>query len=369
MASSRIQRLFNSCRQQRGHKNRSREISIMNTVSSATVVAHPNIALAKYWGKLPDSDNAPAVPSLSITLSGLSTQTTVRFDAELTEDHVLFNGEQAQGKNRSRLVQLLDRVRAYSQQRTFARVTTVNDFPTSAGLASSASGFAALALAASHAMGLECDRAWASDLARRCSASAARSLYGGFVELLAGDHRHKKDPTTPLFATQIANEEHLPCRVLVLVTTQATKDISSTIGMNHTAQTSPYYQSWVQSAPAMFQSIKQAVLRRDMQALGEMAEHSALAMHACAIAANPGVMYWNGTTIDLIHHLRALRKQGTPAWFTIDAGPHVKVLTTPTDAPELKQKLSEHPGVLRVLETQPGPGAHLVHASETEVLS
>lgn len=325
---------------------------------TATALAHPNIALAKYWGKIPGSDNAPAVPSLSVTLAGMATRTTVAFEDAPGEDAFELNGRPADATARQRVQRLLDEVRREAGFTGRARVRSRNDFPTAAGLASSASGFAALVVAARRAAGLPEDAARASHLARRASASSARSLFGGYVELEAGT------PGQEVFlpARPLAPPEALDLRLLVAVTTEASKDTSSTDGMNHTARTSPYYASWVELAPRLCGRVRAAVLAGDLAALGEAAEQSALAMHASALAAAPGVLYWRGATVEVISEVRAMRASGMGAWCTIDAGPHVKVICAPADAAAIGERLRAVPGVVRVLEARPGEGARVVDA-------
>jgi diphosphomevalonate decarboxylase len=322
---------------------------------AATACAHPNIALAKYWGKRDFGHNLPAVPSLSVTLAGMCTTTTVAFDPALERDEFRLAGAPAGEGPTARVVTLLDRVRAASGVTARARVESANDFPTAAGLASSASAFAALALAASAAAGLGADASRVSDLARKSSVSAARSALGGFVELRAG-----RPGDEDLAATQVAAPDHLPLRVLVAVTREGPKPTLSTEGMLHTQRTSPYYPVWVETAPALCERVRQAVLARDLEALGVAAEESALRTHAAAIAACPGLVYWAGATVEVMDEVRRLRAGGARAYFTIDAGPHVKVLTTPDEAPAIERALAAVPGVKRIIQAQPGGGAWLV---------
>lgn len=322
---------------------------------TATAIAHPNIALAKYWGKRDDGFNQPAVPSLSVTLAGMATKTTVTFDASFEHDTFSLAGQPVSGGPLVRVVGLLDRVRRTSGRTERAHVESVNDFPTAAGLASSASGFAALALAASAAAGVDPDATYVSDLARRTSVSAARSAFGGFVELPAG-----KPGDDDLSAIPIAPPDHLDLRVIVAVTREGPKDVSSTEGMKHTVRTSPYYPAWVASAPEVCRRVREAILHRDMESLGIAAEESALAMHASSIAARPGLIYWTGATVEVLHEIRRLRDRGLVAYATIDAGPHVKVLTTATDEARVVEALSELPGVKRTILALPGLGAHVV---------
>ncbi len=324
---------------------------------AATAVAHPNIALAKYWGKRGGGGNYPAVPSLSVTLAALSTRTRVELVDAAGPDELELNGEPADARALARATELLDRVRAAAGTKARAIITSKNDFPTASGLASSASGFAALALAAVRAARLDWDSAAISDLARRSSASAARSLFGGFVEL---DARTSRDDG-PLAARPVASGDHLPLRVLVCVATEAAKSIGSTEGMKATATASPYHAAWLAEGPRIFHAMKAVLAARDFVAVGELAERSALAMHANAIAA--GMVYFSGVTIEALAAVRALRGRGTPVFATIDAGPHVKVLCKPEDAALAGTWMRAVPGVLRVIECAPGEGAHLVEES------
>lgn len=323
-------------------------------LKQATTLAHPNIALAKYWGKRDYGHNLPAVPSLSVTLAGMTTATTVTFDAALEKDELILGGQAASAHATGRASGMLDRVRALAGITERARVVSANDFPTASGLASSASAFAALALAASAAAGLHLSLEEVSNLARMTSVSAARSVFGGYVELRAG---WPKDEV--LSAQQIAPAEHFPIRIVVAVVTEGPKAVSSTEGMAHTAKTSPYFPAWVQRAPAVYARVKQAILDRDLEALGVAAEESALAMHATSLAASPGLIYWTGTTIDVLAEVRRLRAVGIPAYATIDAGPHVKVICSPEDEAEVAKIIAAIPGVKRTIVTRPGPGARV----------
>jgi diphosphomevalonate decarboxylase len=325
-------------------------------VSEAVALAHPNFALSKYWGKREGAGNFPAVPSLSVTVAGFATRTRVRFDRALTGDRVVIAGAPVEGIARARVVALLDRVRHAAGDARGAEVESESDFPIAAGLASSASGFAALALAATRAAGLDYDAAQVSDLARRSSASAARSLFGGFVELDAGAPGGGEGDF--LAAHSIAPATHLPLAVLVAVTTEGRKAVASTDGMNATMARSPYARAWLEEAPRLHARLRDALLGSDFERVGELAEASALAMHASAIAA--GVIYWNGATLEALATVRGLRAAGVAAYATIDAGPHVKVLVRPDDVEAARAALAATPGVRRVLTGYAGPGAYLL---------
>jgi len=318
-------------------------------IRAATAVAHPNIALTKYWGKLEGMSRMPSVPSLSMTLDGMSTTTTVTFEGALERDLVVLNGNAAGEKETRRASELLDRVRTAAGFDLRARVESANDFPTASGLASSASGFAALVVAAAKAAGVGWDAARLSDQARRSSVSAARSIFGGFATLAAG-----VPGRDVLSAEPIDGSIDWQVAISVVVTTLKQKDVGSTEGMAHTSSTSPYYPAWVASAPRLFERARRAVLARDLEALGVVAEESAFAMHASAMAATPALIYFNPVTLAAIERVRKLRQEGTQAYVTMDAGPHVKVLSLAADTAKIAAALREVPGVEKVLIAKPG---------------
>jgi diphosphomevalonate decarboxylase len=320
-----------------------------------TAIAHANIALVKYWGKRDETLNLPAAGSISITLRDLFTKTSVEFRENLKNDILILNGERANPKQESRSSKFLDLIRKMADTRIFAEITSENNFPTGAGLASSASGFAALAVAASHAAGLSLPPARLSELSRRGSGSAARSIFGGFVEMKKGEKADGSDSV----AFQLYDEHYWPLDMLILITSAAEKEIGSTEGMNLTAETSPYYRSWVTSSPADLEAMREAITWKDFQQLGEISEYSCFKMHGLALSARPGLLYWNQLTVTLIHEIRRLRRQGIPAYVTIDAGPQVKVICLPEYSEQIRQELSQIPGIGNIFKTSTGPGAKI----------
>jgi diphosphomevalonate decarboxylase len=320
----------------------------------ATAVAHPNIALIKYWGKSDVERNIPAVGSLSITLDGLTTTTSVLFDPNLEEDEFLLGG-QAAPKMAGRVTRCLDLVRERVGVRTRARVESDNDFPTAAGLASSASGFAALVTAADAALSAAIPRLELADLARRASGSAARSLFGGFVEL-----RLTPDGPNPTETRQILEPTDWPLRVAVAVTETGPKEIGSTEGMVRTERTSPYYADWVSSSEEDLAEARDAIARRDFEALAEVSESSCLKMHAVMMSARPGLVYWNGATVEAILKVRSLRADGVPVFLTVDAGPQVKAVCAPEAFDRVAAELAAIEGVEHVLASGLGQGSRVV---------
>jgi diphosphomevalonate decarboxylase len=322
------------------------------SIGEATARARTNIALVKYWGKRDVSLNLPAVGSVSMTLSALHTTTTVRFDSLLRADAVLLDRGPAKPEEARRVSALLDRVRSMARLSAGAEVTSENNFPTTAGLASSASGFAALAAAASEAAGLSLSLAALAQLARQASGSAPRSLLGGFVELPAGTEADGRD----CLPAQILPPEAWDIRMLVVLVTQEAKEVGSTAGMELTRETSPYYEAWVRTHPPDMDEAIAAIRQRDLPRLGEVAEHSCFKMHGCMSGSLPALIYWRGTTIDVLRRVFELRRAGLPGWATVDAGPHVKVLCAPEVAAELGRALALVPGVERILTERPGQG-------------
>ncbi len=346
-----------------------------------TAQAGTNIALVKYWGKRDAALNLPATGSLSLTLAELGTRTTVRFldgsdhaDADGDGDRVTLNGAPADARVRARVSAFLDRVRARAGITQRAEVVSENSVPTAAGLASSASGFAALALAASRAAGLELASAELSELARLGSGSAARSIFGGFVEMARGERADGRDAVAaPVDGGDAASEASADVpwdvRLVVAITAAGEKAEGSTSAMDRTARTSPFYPAWVASAPGDLVEARAAIAARDLARLGTVAERSALRMHATALAADPPILYWNAATVAAIHATRGLRARGVAAYFTIDAGPHVKVLCAAADAAAVGAAMADVPGVLRTITASPGPGARLVDARGAEARS
>lgn len=324
---------------------------------TVTARAHANIALVKYWGKRNAVLNLPAAGSLSLTLDALTTTTRVRFADDLAADTLTLDGELAGDDATERLSRWLDLVRARAGIDARAEIVSTNDFPTASGLASSASGYAALAVAATGAAGLDLDDSELSVLARRGSGSAARSLFGGFVEMLSG-----RDPDgADCHAVALDSDPAWDVRmVIAIIGGGKKKKHPSTDAMQHCAETSPLYSGWIASVAGDIETARNAIAARDLDTLGRVTEASALAMHAAAIASRPAIIYWHPETLAAVDTVRALRDGGAHAYATMDAGPHVKVLTDGDGAAEVAAALEASPGVDRVIISNPGGPARRV---------
>lgn len=318
-------------------------------MTQATAVAHPNIALIKYWGKRDVSLNLPAVSSLSLTLSNFCTKTTVHWGAN--SDQMYLNGAPAPKEVAHKSFQFLNLM---DSDRPPCRIDSQNNFPTAAGLASSASGFAALALSASRASGSQHTASELSALARQGSGSACRSLWGGWVLWQRGIHPCGKDSHgIPLFG-----QDYWNLNLVVAVASSAKKAMGSTKGMIHTKQTSPYYASWVETSEADVSKAKQALQDKDFTTLGEVMEHSTMKMHACMMGARPSLRYLQPASFSVLSEIEALRTEGIETYATMDAGPNVKILCRPENSTLIADRV--RPYVEQVHVLSPGPDAHVI---------
>jgi diphosphomevalonate decarboxylase len=303
----------------------------------------------KYWGKRDLALNLPAVSSLSLTLDRFSTETEVVWGA--AQDRVTANGEPATAGFRRRALAFLDRL---DPNRPPCTIDTVNNFPTAAGLASSSSGFAALTLAAATAAGHDLPKETLSVLARQGSGSACRSLWGGFVEWRRGT----ADDGSDSHGVVVAPAEHWDLCMVAAIVSDKVKGVSSTEGMERSRRTSPYYQTWVDTAELDVAQARSAVLARDLPRLGRVMESSTYKMHAVMHTSVEPIIYWHPNTVACLHAVRALRKDAVGAWATMDAGPNVKVLCERANADKVAAALREH--VDNVVVLGPGGPASLI---------
>lgn len=293
--------------------------------SESDVFAPANIALCKYWGKRDTELNLPVTDSLSISLGNLGSRCRLRI-CDTAVDDVRLNGQPLDAGHPFvvRLVRFLDLFRT-GQKRHF-HVDTVNTIPTAAGFASSASGFASIVKALNALHGWELSGRELSILARLGSGSASRSLWQGFVHWHAGTAADGMDS----FAEPLA-EAWPDLRIGLLVISDARKETGSTEAMLRTVETSILYRSWPQQVAADMQTLCNAIRDRDFESLGSAAETNALAMHATMMAARPPVLYWKSESLAAIQRVWAARKDGLRVYFTMDAGPNLKLIYRDSD--------------------------------------
>jgi diphosphomevalonate decarboxylase len=328
----------------------------------STARAYPNIALIKYWGKRDESLHLPTTTSLSMTFDIFPTTTTVTVqDASGpggTGDTVILDDRPASPDFAGRVSRFLDLVRDRTGDHRKALVHTVNTVPLGAGLASSAAGFAALALAASAAYGLELNQQDLSRLARRGSGSAARSVFGGFVQWHRGTGEgHEGDASS--YAEPVDASRLDPALVIALVEA-GQKPISSREAMRRTMATSPFYRPWVAASRIDLVEMHRAIAAGDLGVVGEVAERNAMAMHATMFAARPAVRYLTAGSVHVLDRVSAMRARGISAHATMDAGPNVKVLCSRADIGRVAADLAHALGEGRVFVACPGPPAEVL---------
>jgi len=301
--------------------------------------AHPSLALIKYWGKADRTENLPATPSLAVTLDGLTTGTRVEISYSgknrIISDKVFIDGIL---QDQKRFYPFFTEFRKIVEARQpggglfSIRAESSSDFPTAAGLASSSSGFAALAVACCNAAGLNLSPEKLSSLARVGSASAARSIYGGFTRLNAESE----------YAEQIYDKNWWPdFRIIVLELEKGPKAVSSRQAMEITRLSSPYYKSWVQDSKELMEEAVSALTLKDLEILGPVIRKSYLRMFATMLSADPPIIYWKPVSLSVIRLCEEMRSEGISVWETMDAGPQVKLFCNERDAGIICRRLDE----------------------------
>jgi diphosphomevalonate decarboxylase len=327
-----------------------------NIMSSAKqkAIAHPNIAFIKYWGNRDDALRLPVNGSISMNLDGLNTITSVEFQPQLKADSLTFNHNKISGPALTRVQQFLNLVRNMAGKTMHAEVISENNFPTGVGIASSASAFAALALAASRAIGLDLNESALSRLARQGSGSACRSVPGGFVEWLPG----KNDMGS--YAISLAAADAWDLVDCIAVVSTKHKVVGSTAG-HPLAATSPLQAGRVQDAPRRLEICRRAILGRDFQAFADVVELDSNLMHAVMMTSSPPLFYWEPQSLEVMRLVRHWRAEGLSVCYTLDAGANVHVLCLEDPSNTIRQRLEKLDFVQRVITAKSGSGAMLVN--------
>lgn len=323
------------------------------TANSATSIAYPNIAFIKYWGNRDEALRLPVNGSISMNLAGLTTRTRVTFNSDLTSDSLVLNNETGQPSALLRVSHFLDNVRSMAGISTFAAVESENNFPTGAGVASSAAAFSALAIAASAAAGLNLDEPRLSRLARLGSGSACRSIPDGFVEWQAGE------TDMDSYAVSIAPSDHWKIADCIAIIESSHKPVGSTAG-HATANTSLLQAQRVADATRRLDICRNAVIHRDFDALAHITELDSNLMHAVMMTSTPPLFYWAPASLDIMKKIPIWRQQDSlPVCYTLDAGPNVHVICNQENMDEVCKRLKKIPGVTGVLTALPGGPAYL----------
>lgn len=323
----------------------------------STATANANIALVKYWGKRNDKLILPQNGSISMTCDGLNTITTVEFSDKYKSDVIVINDEELK-KDEKKTLEHIDRIRKLAGIKDRARIVSKNNFPTAAGLASSASGFAALTFAATRAAGLQLNEKELTVLTRLGSGSAARSVCQGFVEWYEGTSLDGKDS----YAESIVNKDHwAQFRMITTIVTESKKKVSSRAGMTQTVKTSPFYQGWLGSIDDDLKKVRDGIKRRDFSVVGLVSEQNCLKMHALMMSTKPPIIYWQPATVEIMNSVIQWRTEGLECYFTIDAGPNVKVMCLQKDEKEFTKKLLALEGVKKTISCKPGDGTKLIN--------
>ena len=324
---------------------------------TASAFACANIAFIKYWGDRDPGLRLPANGSISMNLDGLTARTQVIFDEIYTQDTLKLNGELATGPALSRVIQFLDLVRALAGKSLHAAVESQNNFPTQAGIASSAAAFAALSLAASRAIGLDLSELELSRLARRGSGSACRSIPAGFVEWQAGSSDQDS------YALSIAPADYWDLVDCIVIIQTAPKKTGSSEG-HLLAASSPLQSARLADAPRRLDICRKAILERDFEALALICELDSNLMHAVMMTSSPALFYLEPASLEIMKAISAWRQSGLPVFYTVDAGPNVHILTQADTAAQIIERLGQFPSVKTVCSARAGGAAHLITNSQ-----
>ena len=326
------------------------------TYRSITAQAHPNIAFIKYWGNQDNALRIPSNGSISMNLAALSTVTTISISKKAGQDSLKINGIPQAGPSLIRTQNYLDNIRAVYDKQVFLSIESSNDFPIAAGIASSASAFAALAMATNKFFKLDLMENEISALARLGSGSACRSVPPGFTEWKPGTNHEDS------FAVSIADQKHWDLWDCIAVVQSEPKEITSTQG-HSLANTSPLQSARVQDTTRRLEICRNALKSRDFEAFAEVIELDCNMMHAVMMTSNPSILYWKPASLKIMQEIRTFRKKGTAAAFTLDAGSNVHVICEGDAIRETEALLRAISGVKNVIKSSVGSGAKIVRAA------
>lgn len=318
----------------------------------STAIAPSNIALTKYWGRKDEILRLPENGSIAISLSNLLTTTTVEFSPRFKKDTITINGGGVEEGEAERVIKHLDRVRKMANTSLKAKVVSNNNFPSGTGLSSSASGFAALSLGASNAVGLELSEKELSILARQGSGSACRSIPSGFVEWLDGDTSESS------YATQIFPPNYWKIADVVAVVSTGKKEVSTSKGMQ-SAQSSPFMEVRLSHIKEKNKKLKKLIKEKNFEEFGELIEAEALELHTIMLTQRPALIYWTPGTLQIMKLVAHWRADGIPVYFTINTGQDIHLIVEQKNVEKLKAKLKKLDFVKNIIVNTPGEGTRL----------
>ncbi|MGV3027265.1 diphosphomevalonate decarboxylase [Streptococcus hyovaginalis] len=285
------------------------------------VKSYANIAIIKYWGKADAEKMIPATSSISLTLENMSTVTQLSPLEDAEADAFYIAGVQQSDAEREKMSKVLDLFRQDPTE--YVKIDSCNNMPTAAGLSSSSSGLSALVKAANDYFGCGKTQSELAQIAKFASGSASRSFFG---PLSAWD----KD-TGEIFRV----ETNLKLAMIMLVLNDRKKPISSRDGMKRAAETSAYFQEWIKQSEQDYKDMLAYLKANDFEKVGELTEANALRMHETNHQAEPTFSYLTDESYKAMEAVRALRQSGEQCYFTMDAGPNVKVLCLEHDLERL----------------------------------
>ena len=320
----------------------------------ATARAHSNIAFVKYWGNSNHRLRLPANSSLSMNLDRLHTTATVQWLSDDDSDSATINGAPADDAALRRVSKHLHLLRRRFKTKMFARVQSRNNFPMGAGIASSASSFAALTLAGAAALDEELSERELSTIARRGSGSAARSIPSGYVEWFAADSHELS------YAETFVDYDYWDLADVIAIVSRAHKRVGSTAG-HAAADTSILQKTRIDNAPQRLNEVKNAIVNRDFERFARAVEEDSNLMHAVMMTSRPALFYWQPTSLAVMNAVRQWREEdGIQVCYTLDAGPNVHCICVKEDAEKVKTRLGEMSDAIEVLSASAGRGAFVL---------
>lgn len=325
-------------------------------VMKSTAIAPSNIAFTKYWGRKDEVLRLPENGSISMCLSNLLTTTTVEFSPAYQKDEIIINGggppAGGEADEAQRAIKHLDRVRKLAGIDQKAKVVSNNNFPSGTGLSSSASGFAALTLAASKAAGLDLSEKELSILARQGSGSACRSIPSGFVEWLDGDTSETS------YAIQIFPPDHWAIADVVAVVSEGKKEVATSLGQQ-TARSSPFMPVRLSHMKERNRQVKKLIAEKNFAEFGPLMEQEALELHTIMLTQTPPLIYWTPGTLRIMKLTSHWRAEGIPVYFTINTGQDIHLICEAENIEKVQAKLKKLEEVKEIIVNTPGKGARL----------